>query len=158
MPGVAYWINDSTPPVAYKRHNITISDASKDTCHRTGKKVYMPPIILSYANGFSPVNAKDATACSFRCRKRSVSHLLMNVILYVYLSEFRGHRGSNPLYSLLMHTLFWKANTADAGPGAITFYFCQKHRQRLNHCQDGHRSQREGRKMELTKMQTPSYF
>lgn len=49
----------------------------------------------------------------------------MNVILYVYRSEFRGHGGLQPTVFATDAYAIWKAQAADAGPGVITSYNCQ---------------------------------
>lgn len=49
----------------------------------------------------------------------------MNVILYVYLSEFGGHGGLQPTVLATDAYAIWKAHAADAGPGAIISYNCQ---------------------------------
>lgn len=72
----------------------------------------------------SSVNAKMLRLPFSPCSERSLNYLLMNIILYIYLSEFRGHEGHN-LYTCSWADRVWKVNTADAGPGAAASQNCQ---------------------------------
>lgn len=72
----------------------------------------------------SSVNAKMQLLPFSQCSKRSLNYLLMNIILYVYLSELGGHGGHN-LYTGSRAGRVWKVNTADAGPGAAASRNCQ---------------------------------